>query len=107
MENGKNLLQLNEAHLGPDVIQTLRLCGHLPPNTLNDLYSMIEKIKNTEQADTKNGFRLNLNEKSRSQDSVEIHIANESLIKHEDQFSHLSKDSKEQAYHRYTQSDAI
>jgi hypothetical protein len=30
-------------------MHALRICGHLPPGTLNDLFLMIEKVKTYEQ----------------------------------------------------------
>jgi hypothetical protein len=31
-------------------MQALRICGHLPPGTLNDLFLMLERVKMHEQA---------------------------------------------------------
>ena len=50
LDQSRNVISANQVNLGPDVMHALRICGHLPPSTLNDLFLMIEKVKTHEQA---------------------------------------------------------
>ena len=49
-EEGKNVLSLNQFSFGPDFITSLRICGHLPPSSLCELFALVDKLKTVDIA---------------------------------------------------------
>ena len=65
-------------------MHALRICGHLPPGTLNDLFLMIEKVKTYEQGKIqpteKRIPRIDIIEESKTTDFNGITLKEEDLI---------------------------
>jgi hypothetical protein len=65
-------------------MHALRICGHLPPGTLNDLFLMIEKVKTYEQGKIqpteKRIPRIEIIEESKTTDFNGITLKEEDLI---------------------------